>query len=424
MVQSVSTTDGGRVDSFITDGTSSSGQAQHTLHIQKFDASGQAEGSEFTYSQPAPFLPVSVVALAGGGFAAAYGYAFRGYDWQVSVFDAGGHALRTFMPQAFGDGLELAASPAGGFMLAMHTSVIGAMGPDYEGPPIVQVFDNGGAQVSSTAQLSGTLPAIATSADGHYHLSWTDAAGAETADYDPQHPGDITATPAHTASPPPSPPPPPAPSSPPPTTGGEVIAGHAGGDTMTGGAGGDTITAADGANYVRGQDGDDSIVGGAGFNDINGNKGDDTIVGHSLVGDWLVGGQGNDSIAAHGHGNIVYGNIGADTLVGGAGGDIIRGGQGDDSIVAGSGTEWISGDRGDDTIQGGSGADTFNSFSGAGLDRILGFDAAKGDHVQLDPGTHYTLSQVGADTVIDLGGGDEMVLVGVNSSTLPPGWLI
>jgi len=41
----------------------------------------------------------------------------------------------------------------------------------------------------------------------------------------------------------------------------------------------------------------------------------------------------------------------------------------------------------------------------------------------LDPGTTYTASQVGADTVIDFGGGNQMILVGVQYSTLTPGWI-
>ena len=43
--------------------------------------------------------------------------------------------------------------------------------------------------------------------------------------------------------------------------------------------------------------------------------------------------------------------------------------------------------------------------------------------MQLDPGTPFSVSQVGADTVIDLGGGDKMTLVGVQLSSLPPGWI-
>ena len=41
----------------------------------------------------------------------------------------------------------------------------------------------------------------------------------------------------------------------------------------------------------------------------------------------------------------------------------------------------------------------------------------------LDPGTTYAVSQVGPDTVIDMGGGNQMILVGVQLSTLPTGWI-
>ena len=41
----------------------------------------------------------------------------------------------------------------------------------------------------------------------------------------------------------------------------------------------------------------------------------------------------------------------------------------------------------------------------------------------LDPGTTYTLSQSGADTVVDMGGGDELILKKVQLSTLAPGWI-
>ncbi|MDE2487349.1 MAG: hypothetical protein KGO51_08120 [Alphaproteobacteria bacterium] len=136
-----------------------------------------------------------------------------------------------------------------------------------------------------------------------------------------------------------------------------------------------------------------------------------------------MGGQGDDVISTTTSYNILYGNLGNDTLHGGTGHDILRGGRGDDSIVAGSGPEWISGDRGDDTIQAGSGADTFHSSSGAGLDLVIGFDPAKGDHVQLDPGTQYTVYQSGADVVVDMGNGDQVDLQGVSLSNLPKGWL-
>jgi Ca2+-binding RTX toxin-like protein len=204
---------------------------------------------------------------------------------------------------------------------------------------------------------------------------------------------------------------------------GQVLNASAASPTVTGGAGTDTITGWAGGDVLRGGDGNDSIQGGSGFDDINGNKGEDTIDGGSGGQDWLVGGQGNDLIVSHSAGNILYGNLGNDTIQGGTGGEIIRGGQGDDVITVGSGAEWVSGDRGNDTIQGGSGPDTFHTFGDAGLDRVIGFSEAKGDHVQLDPGTVFTVSQVGSDTVISMTGGGQMVLVGVQADTLHPGWI-
>jgi Ca2+-binding RTX toxin-like protein len=209
----------------------------------------------------------------------------------------------------------------------------------------------------------------------------------------------------------------------PAAVGGAVLFATAASTQVQGGAGDDTITGASVADYLRGGDGDDSIQGGAAFDDINGNKGNDTIDGGSGGNDWLVGGQGDDLIIAHHGQNLLYGNLGNDTLIGGDGGEILRGGQGDDSIAGGSGNDFISGDRGNDTESGGAGADTFHFSQDAGVDKVLDFNYAQGDRVMLDPGTTYTLSQVGADTVIDTGGGNEMILVGVKLSALPSDWI-
>jgi serralysin len=206
-------------------------------------------------------------------------------------------------------------------------------------------------------------------------------------------------------------------------TANNSIQGGAGNDTVMAGDGNDTIDGGSGTSYLRGENGDDSIQGGAGFDNINGNKGDDTIDGGSGGSDWLVGGQGNDSITAHAGQNLLYGNLGDDTLHGGNGGDVLRGGQGNDSIAGGSGNDFISGDRGNDTESGGAGADIFHTSQDAGIDKVLDFNLAEGDRVQLDPGTTFTLIQSGADAIIDLGGGNEMILVGVQLASLTPGWI-
>ncbi len=192
---------------------------------------------------------------------------------------------------------------------------------------------------------------------------------------------------------------------------------------VIGSAADDTLSAGNGPSVIRGAAGNDVLHGGPNFDDVNGNQGNDTIDGGSGGGDWLVGGQGNDLIHGQGGGEMILGNQGADTLAGGGEGDVLRGGQGDDSIVAGAGSEWISGDRGDDVILAGSGPDTFHAFAQAGIDRIMGFKAGL-DHVLLDPGTSYSVAQVGADTVVDMGGGNEVILAGVSLSSLSPGWII
>ncbi|MEO8114273.1 MAG: M10 family metallopeptidase C-terminal domain-containing protein [Phenylobacterium sp.] len=206
-------------------------------------------------------------------------------------------------------------------------------------------------------------------------------------------------------------------------SGADVIHGNAAGNTINGGAGADTLDGgAGGANRLWGDDGADSITGGANFDDINGNMGNDSVHG-GLGDDWISGGKDHDVLFGDDGDDVVYGNIGNDTLDGGAGADLVRGGQDNDVLTGGAGDDWLSGDRGSDTITGGSGADLFHTFGEAGLDQITDFNRAEGDRVLLDPGTVYTVSQVGADTVINMTGGGQMVLLGVQMSTLTPGWI-
>jgi hypothetical protein len=214
---------------------------------------------------------------------------------------------------------------------------------------------------------------------------------------------------------------------------------YAGGDSMVasaapapnylmGYAGADTIDAgvAPASNTLFGGDGNDSILGGDGYNRVNGNLGDDTIVGKSASGDWLLGGQGADSIdAGHSSGhNILNGNIGADTLHAGLGGDSLRGGQGDDLLVGGAGGDWFSGDLGNNTLTGGGGADTFHA--GSGVDVVTDFNLSQGDHVQIDAGVTFQASQSGADVHINLSTGGEVVLQNVQLTSLgaTSGWII
>ncbi|MBL8555073.1 MAG: matrixin family metalloprotease [Phenylobacterium sp.] len=200
------------------------------------------------------------------------------------------------------------------------------------------------------------------------------------------------------------------------------IAGNAGSDSVAGGAGADTITgggAGAGGNYLRGDDGDDSLVGGDDFDDINGNMGADTVMTGGGM-DFCVGGKDNDLLFGGGGDDYTYGNLGDDTCSGEDGADTVRGGQGNDTLSGGAGNDFVSGDRGDDTMIGGAGADLFHSSADAGIDRVLDFNAGQGDRVLLDPGTTFQVMQIGGDTVIQMSGG-QVILVGVQMSSLPPG---
>jgi Ca2+-binding RTX toxin-like protein len=213
--------------------------------------------------------------------------------------------------------------------------------------------------------------------------------------------------------------------------GNDLLYGAGGSDTLWGGTGNDILYAAAppgvpfgsaGSTYLRGEEGDDYLIGAAGFDDINGNQGNDTVSG-GAGDDYAVGGKDNDLLFGDAGTDVVWGNLGNDTCVGGDGADQVRGGQGNDVIFGGAGNDFMSGDRGDDTVVGGSGADIFHGSQDAGIDRVIDFSLAEGDRVQLDPGTTYNLAQIGADTVINMGGGHQMILVGIQLSTLPGGWI-
>jgi hypothetical protein len=205
-------------------------------------------------------------------------------------------------------------------------------------------------------------------------------------------------------------------------SGPDSLVGADADDTLLGGGGDDIISGRGGANYLRGGEGDDVILGGPNFDDAHGNMGDDVIYGGGGD-DWVVGGKDQDLLYGGDGGDIVYGNLGDDLCDGGPGADLIRGGQGSDLLMGGAGNDWLAGDRGDDTVSGGLGADIFHSFGQAGVDLVLDFNASEGDRVQLDPGTIYTVGQLGSDTVITMEGGATLVLAGVTAASLPAGWI-
>ncbi len=104
--------------------------------------------------------------------------------------------------------------------------------------------------------------------------------------------------------------------------------------------------------------------------------------------DIVFGSEDGDSIfSAHGS-DLVYGGGGDDTINLGMGADTAFGGDGDDVLVGGAGDDVLDGGLGDDVLQGGNAinsgnlADTF-VFSG-GSNRVLDFNAAEGDAIEVD----------------------------------------
>jgi serralysin len=199
----------------------------------------------------------------------------------------------------------------------------------------------------------------------------------------------------------------------------DVLIGMGGRDELLGYGGFDDLYGEDGHDSLRGGDGDDYLDGGAGHDDLHGNQGFDTLLG-AFGDDLLLGGRNADDLFGEEGADFLNGNLGDDLVVGGEGFDTVRGGQGFDSLSGGPGDDWLSGDLGADTMAGGPGADVFFIWGEAGADRVRDFNVSEGDRVQIAAGSSFSLSQVGADAVVQVGGA-QLVLIGVQASALPPG---
>jgi 2',3'-cyclic-nucleotide 2'-phosphodiesterase/3'-nucleotidase/5'-nucleotidase len=171
-------------------------------------------------------------------------------------------------------------------------------------------------------------------------------------------------------------------------------------DTVFAGAGNDIIDAATGGggNQLYGGDGDDELFAGSN--------------------DRLFGEAGNDILnAAVGSGkNRLYGGEGNDTLIGGTG-DRLFAGSGDDVLFAG---------QGDNLLNGGAGADQFwiaynglpNSVN-AIADFQVGIDIIGiGGLSKVNNFSDLTLTQNGADTLINVSNTDLAILRGIQATSL------
>lgn len=205
--------------------------------------------------------------------------------------------------------------------------------------------------------------------------------------------------------------------------GDDTIAGQGGFDLLDGGDGNDLLDGGDQADNVYGRDGEDTLIGGQGLDRLFGGNGNDIA----------YGGTGNDGLFGDFGDDTLFGETGNDNFFGGSGDDLIFGGADNDTINGGSGFDTIDGGSGDDEMFGRFNADTFVFVDGHGNDTVGDFDS-QNDFEQIDfsglstinsladlnlgSATSGAATQVGQDVVIDTGGGNSIVLTGVNLSDL------
>ena len=144
------------------------------------------------------------------------------------------------------------------------------------------------------------------------------------------------------------------------TTGANVLIGAGGNDTLYGLAGNDTLIGGAGADFLRGDDGIDT----ASYQDATERVEVRLWNGTGAMGDAegdtyqtienVIGGSGNDFIAA---------TTGANVLDGGNGNDTLYGLSGDDTLIGSAGHDILRGDGGADVLNGGIGTDTASYVS-------------------------------------------------------------
>jgi hypothetical protein len=206
-----------------------------------------------------------------------------------------------------------------------------------------------------------------------------------------------------------------------PTAEGLQITGGRGNDHLLGGTQNDTLLGEDGDDTLDGGGGNDVLKGGAGADILLGGSGHDRLYGDGENDD-LRGGDGDDLLDGGAGNDALHGGDGNDTLLGGAGADDLRGGLGNDVLDGG---------EGDDLLHGGAGADTF--VFAAGRDTIADFVRGE-DRIDLRAlgGTIGSMAmcgadmanllvgaiQVGADTHIDFGWDQVLILLGTDRTSL------
>ena len=139
----------------------------------------------------------------------------------------------------------------------------------------------------------------------------------------------------------------------------------------------------------------------------------------------ILGTRGDDVITGTILDEEILGDRGNDTLSGGGGNDLLRGGKGDDILNGGDGNDRLRGDAGNDDLTGGAGRDRFifNLQGGNdivrdytdGVDRL---DFTNFGFLGDDAAVLARATQVGANVVFSMAGGETMTLQNVQIGVL------
>ena len=215
----------------------------------------------------------------------------------------------------------------------------------------------------------------------------------------------------------------------------DTVYGSAAAESLSGANGDDLIVASAGNDTLDGGLGDDTLNGGEGANDFNGGDGIDTADFKALDGDFYIDLEAGTVTSSFGTGSIVnVENIilssGDDTVTGDAqsnqihgdeGSDHLTGGDGNDVLYGGAGIDTLMGGAGDDLLTGGTGSDVFVLSDNGGADVITDFE----DGLDLiDPSAtgltfaDLVISQSGADTLIEDGSGNSILLQNIDVSVI------
>ena len=218
-------------------------------------------------------------------------------------------------------------------------------------------------------------------------------------------------------------------------SGNDTVEGGSGDDMIVGGGGQDRLIGAGDNDTLFGNSGDDYLNAGNGNDVVWGGQGDDTVFGGN-GNDYLAGLNGNDVISGSGGTDTVFGGRGDDTLFGGDGDDSIGGGQDNDNLLGGAGNDTLNGGTQNDTLNGqdgndvligSGGADSFRFDFGSDTDTVQTY-AVGTDELMLDTdlwgGITLTETQVvntfaavsGTDVIFNFGGGDILIIEGLNST--------